>query len=279
MVEETNCDIQIANAISHLREQWGELKPEIAIICGSGWGELSELFANSLSVSYENIPGMSATTVTGHAGNLHLCEINRKQILIFQGRRHLYEGVGWGPIRFPVLLASKLGTKNLLVTNAAGGINSSFKVGSLMLIEDHLNFMASNPLIGPISDPKIPRFPDQTDVYNIELRNRMEEVAKVNDCPLNRGVYVALSGPAFETPAEIKAFTILGADAVGMSTVPEAMLGHALGMKVVAISCISNLAAGISREKLSHEDVSQAAKIALPEMKKLISSFLADLLG
>lgn len=279
MVEEYDDDNQIANAISHLRKKWGEIEPEIAIICGSGWGELSELFENSLSTSYENIPGMSATTISGHAGNLYLCEINKKHILIFQGRRHLYEGVGWGPIRFPVLLASKLGTKNLLLTNAAGGINPSFKVGSLMLIEDHLNFMASNPLIGAVSDPKIPRFPDQTEVYNIELRNRMKEIAKANHCSLNRGVYVALSGPAFETPAEIKAFTILGADAVGMSTVPEAMLGHALGMKVVAVSCISNLAAGISKDKLSHEDVSQAAKIALPEMKKLISSFLADLLG
>ena len=186
--------------------------------------------------------------------------------------------MGWEPIRFPVLLAHELGVKNLLITNAAGGINPTFKVGDLMVLEDHLNFMGTNPLIGPVSTPNIPRFPDQTEVYDINLRQRLQKVAKANNLNLVQGIYLALSGPAFETPAEIRAFRVLGADAVGMSTIPEAMLGHALGMKVLAVSCISNLAAGISKEKLSHQDVKQAAQIALPRMKTFFSTFLQDLL-
>jgi purine-nucleoside phosphorylase len=278
MAEHDKQNSDIFNAISHLHNAWGQINPEVAIICGSGWGELSEIFENSLSLNYSDIPGFSSTTVEGHEGILRLCEINQRQILLFQGRRHLYEGVGWEPIRFPVLLAHELGVKNLLLTNAAGGINPTFKVGDLMVLEDHLNFMGTNPLIGPVPTPNIPRFPDQTEVYDIKLRQRLQKVAKANNLDLVQGIYLALSGPAFETPAEIRAFRVLGADAVGMSTIPEAMLGHALGMKVLAVSCISNLAAGISKEKLTHQDVKQAAQIALPRMKTFFSTFLQDLL-
>jgi purine-nucleoside phosphorylase len=278
MAEHDKQNSDIINAISHLHNAWGQINPEVAIICGSGWGELSEIFENSLSLNYSDIPGFSSTTVEGHEGILRLCEINQRQILLFQGRRHLYEGVGWEPIRFPVLLAHELGVKNLLLTNAAGGINPTFKVGDLMVLEDHLNFMGTNPLIGPVPTPNIPRFPDQTEVYDIKLRQRLQKVAKANNLDLVQGIYLALSGPAFETPAEIRAFRVLGADAVGMSTIPEAMLGHALGMKVLAVSCISNLAAGISKEKLTHQDVKQAAQIALPRMKTFFSTFLQDLL-
>lgn len=278
MAEHDKQNSDIINAISHLHNAWGLINPEVAIICGSGWGELSEIFENSLSLNYSDIPGFSSTTVEGHEGILRLCEINQRQILLFQGRRHLYEGVGWEPIRFPVLLAHELGVKNLLLTNAAGGINPTFKVGDLMVLEDHLNFMGTNPLIGPVPTPNIPRFPDQTEVYDIKLRQRLQKVAKANNLDLVQGIYLALSGPAFETPAEIRAFRVLGADAVGMSTIPEAMLGHALGMKVLAVSCISNLAAGISKEKLTHQDVKQAAQIALPRMKTFFSTFLQDLL-
>ena len=279
MVEQDEKTSGINNTVSHLRHIWGEINPEVALICGSGWGELSEIFQNSLSLDYSDIPGFSSTTVEGHEGILRLCEINHKQIILFQGRRHLYEGDGWEPIRYPVLLAHELGVKNLLLTNAAGGINQTFKVGDLMVLEDHLNFMGSNPLIGPTLHPEIPRFPDQTEVYDLSLRQRLQELAKLNQLPLVKGVYLGISGPAFETPAEIKAFRLLGADAVGMSTIPEAMLGHALGMKVLAVSCISNLAAGISEEKLSHEDVQRTAQITLPKMKALFSIFLENLLG
>lgn len=277
MTEEERNDIGVKQAISHLRYLWGEINPDLTIVCGSGWGGLSKIFNDFKSVPFGDIPGFSSTTVEGHDGVLSLCEINQKQILLFQGRRHFYEGAGWGPIRFPVLLAHGLGTKNLLLTNAAGGINSSFTVGDLMIVEDHINLMGSNPLIGPVPDSETPRFPDQTEVYDMGLRKALQKVAEKEGLSIKAGVYLALSGPAFETPAEIKAFRTLGADAVGMSTVPEAMLGNALGMRVLGISCISNLASGISTDKLSHEDVKDASLLALPKMKTLIGSFLNNL--
>ena len=257
----------------------GEVKPEVGLICGSGWGELSEIFEESSALSYEVIPGMSSTTIAGHEGNLILSKFLNKQILVFQGRRHFYEGAGWGPICFPVHLAHSLGIKTMVLTNAAGGINDSFKVGDLMFLEDHINFMGTNPLIGPTTNPEIPRFPDQTEIYNKNLQNRILEVAKENNFQLKKGIYLGLTGPAFETPAEIKAFRQLGVDAVGMSTVPEAMLCNALSIKTVAFSCISNLASGIATHKLSHEDVQNASEIALPKMKKLIHLILTELLG
>ena len=177
-------------------------------------------------------PGHSATTIAGHSGQLRLCKMGDSQTLIFQGRRHFYEGGGWDPIRFPILLAHRLGVKNLLLTNAAGGIRSSFEVGDMMVLSDHLNFMGDNPLVGPLANKDMPWFPDQTEVYDSTLRSLLVQSGKENDTRIHEGVCVALSGPAFETPAEIRAFGILGADAVGMSTVPEATLGHALGLKV-----------------------------------------------
>ena len=176
--------------------------------------------------------GHEPTTIAGHSGQLRLCKIGDNQTLIFQGRRHFYEGEGWDPVRFPILLAHRLGVRNLLLTNAAGGLRPSFEVGDMMVLSDHLNFMGDNPLIGPLADQDMPRFPDQTEVYDSTLRSLLIQSGKENGARIHEGVYVALSGPAFETPAEIRAYGILGADAVGMSTVPEATLGHALGLKV-----------------------------------------------
>ena len=272
-------DPLLKEASVFLGDTWGNVAPDTCMICGSGWGPLADDLPHARSLPYEQIPGMSATTVAGHSGQLHLCEIEDRQTLIFQGRRHFYEGDGWDPIRFPVLLAHKLGVRNLLLTNAAGGIRSSFEVGDMMVLSDHLNFMGGNPLIGPLANEDLPRFPDQTEVYDPALRSLLVQSGEKNDARIHEGVYVALSGPAFETPAEIRAFSILGADAVGMSTVPEATLGHALGLRVCALSCISNKAAGISPDKLSHHDVEQAAKIALPKMKASVLSFLNKLTG
>jgi purine-nucleoside phosphorylase len=267
-------DSFLEKASLFLRDAWGKIVPDTCMICGSGWGPLAEGLPGGRSLPYEQIPGMSATTIAGHNGQLHLCKIGDRHTLIFQGRRHFYEGDGWGPVRFPILLAHRLGVRNLLLTNAAGGIRSSFEVGDMMVLSDHLNFMGSNPLIGPLANEDIPRFPDQTEVYDPDLRSALIQSGEENNARIHKGVYLALSGPAFETPAEIRAFGILGADAVGMSTVPEATLGHALGLKVCALSCISNKAAGMSLEKLKHEDVEQAAKIALPKMKATVLSFL-----
>ena len=187
--------------------------------------------------------------------------------------------MGWGPIRFPILLAKELAVKTLFLTNAAGGLAPEFEVADLMVLKDHLNFMPGNPLIGPVPHTDSPRFPDQSQVYDPELRRLLSEVGEKQGVQIHQGNYLALSGPAFETPAEISAFARLGADAVGMSTVPEAMLGNALGMQVVGLSCISNLAAGISEEPLSHEDVEKASATALPKMKVVVRGFLEQLLA
>lgn len=270
---------QIEEAVSFIRSKWGNFKPTTSLICGSGWGDVTQAFSKLQVIQYTDIPGMSHTTVSGHAGNLLLAEQNNQNILIFQGRRHFYEGEGWGPIQFPVLLAAALEAKILFLTNAAGGISSDFQVGDLMVLEDHLNFMPGNPLIGPVLHPEIPRFPDQSEVYNRRLQDHLLEIATLHQIPVHRGCYLALSGPAFETPAEIRAFAKLGADAVGMSTVPEAMIANALGMKVIGLSCISNLAAGISDQPLSHQDVEDASAQALPNMKKIVLEFTSTIEG
>ncbi len=263
----------IEKAVSFIHREWGTFSPMTTLICGSGWGEVTQAFSNMQTLPYSDIPGMSKPTVSGHAGKLLLVEQNEQKILIFQGRRHFYEGAGWGPIQFPVLLAYALGTKVLFLTNAAGGISSDFQVGDLMVLEDHLNFMPGNPLIGPILHPDIPRFPDQSEVYDRTLQDQILKIGSFHHIKIHQGCYLALSGPGFETPAEIKAFANLGADAVGMSTVPEAMIANALGMRVVGLSCISNLAAGKGIHPLSHQDVENTSIQALPNMKKIILEF------
>lgn len=268
----------LENALDDIQSNLGRIKSEIAIICGSGWGGLSEIFTNQKKLDYSSIRGMSRPTVDGHQGILNLCELNDKHIILFQGRRHYYEGEGWGPIAFPIHLIHALGIKTIFLTNAAGGINESYKVGDLMIINDHLNFMGGNPLVGPVPNSEMPRFPDQSKVYDPKLIKEAHKAAKENNIQVKEGVYVALSGPAFETPSEIKAFRTLGADVVGMSTVPEAMLANSYGIKTFALSCISNMASGISKEKLSHQDVQEASNLALPKMQKLILSILRNIL-
>jgi len=215
--------------------------------------------------------------VEGHKGNLWLAKPKGKEVLIFQGRRHFYEGAGWGPVIFPVLLAHEMGIRSVLLTNAAGAISEDLAAGDLMVISDHLNFMGSNPLIGEVPHPQIPRFPDQSKVYSPYLKDQIYNAAKAIGEDIKEGIYLALTGPTFETPAEIQAFAKLGADAVGMSTVPEAMVANGLGMEVAAISCISNLAAGRSTQTLSHEDVQKTSEEVLPKMTSLLAHLLPAL--
>ena len=200
-------------------------------------------------------------------------------ILVFEGRRHWYEGQGWEPLAFPVYLAATLGVKTVVLTNAAGGIRRDLRPGRLMIIDDHINSMGVSPLMGPHDVIWGSRFPDQQEVYDRQLRRRMDATARRIGEKLSHGTYVAVPGPEYETPAEIAAFRSMGADAVGMSTVPEAILAHAAGIRVVAISCISNHAAGMSSEGLSHEVMlAQILKIG-PRMKALLSAFLRDIRG
>jgi len=270
-------DSALLQACEVLHHTWGDIRPHTCLICGSGWGEIVEGLSPFSSIPYEQIMGMGRTTVEGHKGNLWLAKPEGKEVLIFQGRRHFYEGVGWGPVIFPVLLADELGTPSVVLTNAAGGIREDLQPGDLMVLSDHLNFMGNNPLIGEVPHPRIPRFPDQSEVYDRALCEKIHQSSKAIGEKLHEGTYLALSGPAFETPAEILTFATLGADAVGMSTVPEAMVANGLGMKVAAISCISNLAAGRSTEALSHEDVQKTSETALPKMTSLLAHLLPSL--
>ena len=270
-------DAALLQACELLQHTWGDIRPHTCLICGSGWGEIVEGLSPVSSIPYEQIMGMGRTTVDGHKGNLWLAKPEGKEVLIFQGRRHFYEGAGWGPVVFPLLLAHELGIHSAVLTNAAGGIREDLQAGDLMVISDHLNFMGSNPLIGNILHPKIPRFPDQSEVYDRGLSDKIHQSGKVMGQKLHEGTYLALSGPTFETPAEIQAFAKLGADSVGMSTVPEAMVANSLGMKVAGVSCISNLAAGRSTKPLGHEDVQQTAEKVLPKMTSLLAHFLPAL--
>jgi len=264
----------LLQACELLHHNWGDIRPHACLICGSGWGDIVVGLSPVSSIPYEQIMGMGRTTVEGHKGNLWLAKPEGKEVLIFQGRRHFYEGAGWGPVVFPVLLAHELGIRSVVLTNAAGGIRGDLHPGDLMVLSDHLNFMGNNPLIGEVLHSKIPRFPDQSEVYDRGLCEKIHQSSKAIGQKLHEGTYLALSGPAFETPAEIRAFAKLGADAVGMSTVPEAKVANSLGMKVAAISCISNLAAGRSNDALSHEDVQKTSEKALPKMTSLLVHFL-----
>ncbi len=264
---------QLDKALAYVRGKWPSARPEMGLILGSGWSEVVDAFHIAATIPYEEIPGLGRTGVVGHAGRLVLAESSGIETLIFQGRRHFYEGVGWTPIALPVFLLKSLGAKGVLITNAAGGVRADLVTGKLMIIEDHINFLGANPLVGPHDDFWGPRFPDQSEVYDVTLRRLLTLAGRDAGEDLPRGVYLADSGPTYESPAEIRAFRTLGADAVGMSTVPEAMLAKAAGLRVAGLSCITNSAAGISATPLSHEEVTEATRNAMARMKTVVLNF------
>ena len=263
--------LTLDSAVEAVRTKWPEAQPKCGLILGSGWGEAVAHFAGS-ELSYHDIPGCGKTGVMGHAGKLLSTTINDMEIFIFQGRRHWYEGEGWTPVILPVYLLHALGAETLLLTNAAGGIRDDLGPGSLMAISDHINMLGSNPLIGPHNPNLGTRFPDQSAVYNQNLRQKLLESGADS-----AGVYIATTGPTFETPAEINQYRSMGADAVGMSTVPEAIVANALGMHVAGLSCVCNWAAGISSTPLTHEDVNEVADATMPKMKSTLTVFLEGL--
>lgn len=244
--------------------------PVAAIIMGSGWSTADSAFQIRKSLPYDKIPGLGKPSVAGHIGRLHFARAGSNNLLIFEGRRHFYEGEGWMPVKLPVYLCAKANVKYLILTNAAGGIRADLEPGSLMAIEDHINMMGSNPLIGPCNDVWNCRFPDMSRIYDEDLLSIFMQKTAALDIPPRKGVYAALSGPSYETPAEIKALRNIGADAVGMSTVPEAILGKAAGMKIAGISCISNKAAGLGFAPLSHSDVTSTAGMVKDKMISLL---------
>ena len=261
-----------------LEERWPDAKPRMALTLGSGWGAVVESFDQIDELDYDEIPGMGATGVQGHAGRIAWMRAEGGELFIFQGRRHFYEGVGWAPIAMPIFLSKLKGAEICLLTNAAGGIADGLRVGDLMLIEDHINMLGDNPLIGPHDPFWGERFPDQTSVYDSKFIAAAEAAAERVGKLVAKGVYCATSGPTFETPAEVRAFKALGADAVGMSTVPEAILANAAGIRVGAISFITNLASGISPVPLTHAEVMDAASREMPKISELIVELAKDLL-
>ena len=231
------------------------VEPRIAVVLGSGLGGFADDFEEAVAIPYEDIPGFVRSTAQGHVGQLVIGKIDSIPVLAMQGRVHYYEGYSLEEVTFPVRTFGLLGIKTLILTNAAGGINVQLAQGALMVICDHLNLMGVNPLRGSNDERFGPRFPDMSAVYSHELQELVVEEARAINVEVRRGKYGALSGPSYETPAEITMLRELGADAVGMSTVPEAIVARHMGLEVLGISCITNMAAGISDEPISHEEV------------------------
>lgn len=232
-----------------------KLEPRIAIVLGSGLGGFADDFDEAVGVPYEEIPGFARSTAQGHAGRLVIGKVDEIPVVAMQGRVHYYEGYSLEQVTFPIRTFKLLGVKTLILTNASGGINVQLSQGALMVISDHLNLMGDNPLRGANDERFGPRFPDMSAVYAPELQEIVVEEARAIGVEVRRGIYGALSGPSYETPSEIHLLRNLGADAVGMSTVPEAIVARHMGLEVLGISCITNMAAGITDEPINHEEV------------------------
>lgn len=249
-------------------------RPQLCVVLGSGLGGYADTIEGAQAVSYKDIDGFPQSTVIGHAGRLVFGSKHGCEIVCMQGRFHCYEGYTPAETVIPLRALIRLGIKKLLLTNAAGGINESFSPGDIMVIRDHINFTFLNPLAGKNLDSFGPRFPDMSCAYDSGLRNVIEKAALESGIQLKHGVYAMMKGPSFETPAEIKALRILGADAVGMSTVPEIIAAAHSGVKSAALSCITNMAAGITDNPLTHEEVLETGRIAADKMQKLIDGFI-----
>ena len=253
------------------------LRPKLAIVLGSGFHHaLTELRVKK-KISYAQIPGFPKPTVSGHAGELYFGHLGKTPVLVLSGRAHFYEGHGMERVTFAVRTLAAFGITDLLLTNAAGGLNKKFRAGDFMVLTDHINLMGTNPLRGP-AIKGLPRFVDLTEAYDKNLRGLLVKAGNTCNLKLQHGVYLAVSGPSYETPAEIRAFATLGADAVGMSTVPETIAARQCGLKVAAVSCITNLAAGISKGELSHAEVLETAECVKRSGAALIKNF-AELYG
>jgi purine-nucleoside phosphorylase len=252
------------------------IRPRVMLVLGSGLGALADELEDAVRIPFAEIPGFPAATVAGHSGTLVSGRLEGVECIALQGRYHLYEGHPVERVTLPIRVMAALGARTLVVTNAAGGINRSFAAGDLMLIDDHLNLMGRNPLIGPVV-PGDERFPDMSEPYDRALQQLAEQVALERHVRVVRGVYAAVTGPSYETPAEIRMLATLGADAVGMSTVPEVIAARAMGVRVLGISLISNLAAGISATRLSHEEVVAAGVEARERFVALVRGVVREI--
>jgi purine-nucleoside phosphorylase len=274
---------QANEAAEFLHRKLGELAPRIGIVLGSGLGAVAEAVVSQVFVPYAEIPHFPQSTVEGHSGRIVAGLLGSVPVVVMQGRVHPYEGYTPLQVTFPMRVLRQLGVQTVVLTNAAGGINSNYTLGDLVLISDHINALGFNPLIGP-NEPRFGdgaktglRFFDMTTAYSVELRGLAQAAARGEGYTLHEGVYLATSGPSFETPAEIRAFRTLGADLVGMSTVPETIVARHMGMGVLGISCVTNLAAGISATQLSHEEVFETGSRVQHRLAKLFERLMPAL--
>ena len=265
----------VAESAAYIRSVTAQ-QPAIGIILGSGLGALVDVMVDKTVISYADIPHFPQSTVPGHAGNLVIGRIGSTTVAAMQGRFHYYEGFTMDEVTYGVYVMRLLGAESLIVTNACGGVNRTFAPGDLMLISDYISFMAPNPLIGNNDERFGPRFPDMTEAYSRRLMAKAEETAADLGFSLQKGVYALFSGPCFETAAEIRAYAALGADVVGMSTVPETIVANYLGMEVLGISCITNMATGIAAKKHSHEAVLQVANEASAKLCTLVQKMVEN---
>ena len=251
--------------------------PRVAVVLGSGLGAFADELTDRTDVPYDEIPGWPSSTAVGHAGKLVFGKLDGRDVAVMAGRSHLYEGYSPAQVTLGVRVLHGLGVKSIVFTNAAGGINLSYGQGALVLITDHINLQGSNPLIGPNDDSLGPRFPDMSDAYSAECRAIAHQVAGKLGIPLADGVYAAVSGPSYETPAEIRYLRTIGADLVGMSTVPEVIVANHIGMRAVAISCVTNMAAGILPQKINHEEVLETGRKVRDTLVRFLKGLLPRL--
>ncbi|MDF2938064.1 MAG: purine-nucleoside phosphorylase [Paenibacillaceae bacterium] len=275
MAEKTVLE-RIEEAASYIASR-SSLRPEIGLILGSGLGVLADSLEEAVTVDYSEIPHFPVSTVEGHAGELLLGKIGGRPVLLMKGRFHMYEGYQGETVTFPIRVMKALGISGLLVTNAAGGVNTSYEPGDLMLISDHLNMTGNNPLIGPNHKELGVRFPDMSEGYSKRLRTIAKEIAASQGLKLQEGVYAGLLGPSYETPAEIRMLRVLGADAVGMSTVSEVIIARHSGIEVLGISCISNMAAGILDQPLSHDEVMETTDRVKQQFLKFVIQLIPQM--
>lgn len=267
---------KVKEAVAYIEKNTAS-KPDVAVILGSGLGKLAEKVADRHVITYADIPYWPRSTAPGHAGKLVLGNLEGHTVAVMQGRVHYYEGYTMEEVTFPVRVLGSLGIRALIATNASGCINTDIPVGTITVIEDHINYMGTNPLIGENNDEWGPRFPDMTAAYDREFIRDIEKAADSIGVKLAKGVYIAFCGPSFETPAEIRMARVMGADLVGMSTVPEVIAAAHMGIRVCGISCAANYAAGITDKKLSHEEVLDSMNRAADSLCALITAFLKEM--
>jgi len=267
---------RIAALLAAVRERT-PLVPEVGIVLGSGLGSLADDLEDGVAIPFAELPGWPAATAPGHAGRLLLGRLGGRSVVMLQGRFHLYEGNDPGLVIQPVLLFGALGAKIVVLTNAAGGLDPSFGPGTLMVMTDHINLTGRSGLIGPNADELGPRFTDLTDAWSPRLRRRLHAAAAAEDVEVREGIYVGLTGPTYETPAEVRMFAGLGGHAVGMSTVLECIAARWIGLEVCGVSLVTNAGAGYTGEPLTHEEVLESGAVAGPRLARVIRRFLADL--